>query len=99
MAAVAPDVQKRAQQEIDSVVGRNRLPTYDDWESLPYVEAVMREVLRWRPVLPLGIPHRVIDDDIYKGYLIPKGELWICTVWRGLSHHIRQGSLVIWNAW
>lgn len=75
MAAVAPDVQKKAQQEIDRVVGRNRLPTYNDWEFLPYTEAIMREVLRWRPVLPLGVPHRVTVDDIYKGYFIPKGGL------------------------
>lgn len=74
MAAVAPDVQKKAQHEIDGVVGRDRLPTYDDWDSLPYTEAILREVLRWRPVLPLGVPHRVTADDIYKGYLIPKGE-------------------------
>lgn len=81
MAAVSPDVQELAQQEIDNVVGRNRLPTYDDWGSLPYTEAIMWEVLRWRPVLPLGVPHRVTDDDIYKGYLIPKGELLICISW------------------
>ena len=82
MTAVAPDVQKRAQQEIDKVVGRGRLPTYDDWDSLPYTEAILGEILRWSPILPLGVPHRVIDDDIYKGYLIPKGELYICTAWR-----------------
>ncbi|KAF5315498.1 hypothetical protein D9619_007171 [Psilocybe cf. subviscida] len=81
MAAVAPDVQIKAQEEIDRVVGRDRLPTYDDWESLPYTEAIMREVLRWRPVLPIGIPHRVTDDDIYKGYLIPKGSLIIYNTW------------------
>ncbi|KAF5325488.1 hypothetical protein D9619_009914 [Psilocybe cf. subviscida] len=81
MAAVSPGVQKKAQQEIDRVVGRNRLPTYDDWDSLPYMEATMRELLRWRPIGPLGFPHRVIDDDIYKGYLIPKGSLIIANIW------------------
>jgi cytochrome P450 len=49
-----PDVQTRAQAEIDSVVGRDRLPTFEDRASLPYVDAVVREVLRWRPIGPLG---------------------------------------------
>ena len=49
-----PDVQKRAQAEMDSVVGRDRLPTFEDRESLPYLEAVLRELLRWQPIVPLG---------------------------------------------
>jgi cytochrome P450 len=49
-----PDVQTRTQAEIDSVVGRDRLPTFEDRASLPYVDAVVREVLRWRPIGPLG---------------------------------------------
>lgn len=50
-----PDIQRKAQQEIDSVVGKDRLPSLDDRENLPYVEAVMREVFRINPVAPLGI--------------------------------------------
>ena len=53
-----PDVQRRAQEEIDSVVGRGRTPTFADRPRLPYVEALLRELFRWRPVLPLAIPHR-----------------------------------------
>ena len=49
-----PHVWKRAQAEIDAVVGTDRLPDFDDRSSLPYVDAIIREVLRWRPVLPLG---------------------------------------------
>jgi cytochrome P450 len=49
-----PDVQTRSRAEIDSVVGRDRLPTFEDRASLPYVDAVVREVLRWRPIGPLG---------------------------------------------
>ena len=54
-----PDAQERAQAEIDAVVGIDRLPTFEDRSSLPYVEAVLRETLRWNPVFPLGtfIPH------------------------------------------
>ena len=51
-----PDVQTRAQAEIDSVVGTARLPVFDDRPSLPYIDAVLRETLRWRPAVPLGIP-------------------------------------------
>lgn len=49
-----PDVQKRVQAEIDSVIGRDRLPTFEDRASLPYVEAILRETFRWQPILPLG---------------------------------------------
>jgi cytochrome P450 len=49
-----PDVQKRAQAEIDSVIGRDQLPTFTDRASLPYIDAVLRETLRWYPVVPLG---------------------------------------------
>ena len=49
-----PDVQKRAQAEIDSVIGKDRLPTFQDRASLPYIDAIKREVLRWEPVVPLG---------------------------------------------
>ena len=73
--ALYPSVQKRIQDEIDRVVGKNRLPTFDDRSSLPYVEAVLRETLRWRPALPLAMPHATIKDDIYKGFYIPKGKL------------------------
>lgn len=49
-----PKVQKRAQEEIDAVVGSDRLPAFDDRPNLPYLEAIVKEVLRWNPVAPLG---------------------------------------------
>ena len=49
-----PDIQKRAQEEIDRVVGRDRLPSFRDYEHLPYVRAMVKEILRWRGVGPLG---------------------------------------------
>ncbi len=49
-----PDVQIRAQAELDAVTGRERLPTFEDRPKLPFVDAVCKEVLRWRPVTPLG---------------------------------------------
>ena len=70
-----PHVQRRLQQDLDRHLGDGpgRLPTFQDRPFLPYVEAVVREALRWRPVTPLGIPHNSIQDDHYKGYLIPEG--------------------------
>lgn len=70
-----PEIQKRAQEDIDRVTGRQRLPDYDDQKSVPYIQAIIREVLRWRPITPLGITHVNDKDDVYKGYYIPKGEL------------------------
>jgi cytochrome P450 len=51
---IYPDVQSRAQAELDAVVGRERLPEFDDKKHLPYVNAVMSECLRWLPVAPMG---------------------------------------------
>jgi len=50
-----PESQKKAQAEIDAVIGTDRLPTYIDRKSLPFVEAVVKEVLRWHAIVPLGI--------------------------------------------
>lgn len=70
-----PEVQRRGQQEIENLLRSTRLPTYEDRSSLPYIEAVYREVLRWRPPLPITFPHNALEDDSYKGYFIPKGKL------------------------
>lgn len=50
-----PEVQRKAQAEIDRVIGNSRLPDYADQDELPYVDAVLKEVLRWHPVAPLGM--------------------------------------------
>lgn len=56
-----PEVQARAQEEIDKVVGHDRLPDFSDRENLPYVRAMILEVLRWKPVVPLGKSvHRIV---------------------------------------
>jgi len=51
---IHPEVQRKAQAEIDRVIGNNRLPTLADMSNLPYVEALVKEVFRWNPVTPLG---------------------------------------------
>jgi len=78
---IFPDVQKKAQAELDEVVGRGQLPTFADYENLPYIRALVMETLRWRPVDPQGIPRRVVRDDTYGGYHIPKGAICIPNVW------------------
>jgi cytochrome P450 len=94
--ALYPEVQKRAQAELDSVLSRDRLPTFDDKPRLPYIEAMCKELLRWRVVTPLGIynpsstsartkvscllhkgvPHAAAEDDVYRGFFIPKGLIY-----------------------
>lgn len=50
-----PDVQKRGQQEVLRALGTSdRLPAFSDDKSIPYIDAIIKEVLRWRPVTPLG---------------------------------------------
>jgi cytochrome P450 len=49
-----PDVQKRAQEELDAVVGRSRMPNFQDINNLPYIQCIVKEILRWSPVSPLG---------------------------------------------
>jgi len=61
-----PEVQAIAQAEIDRVVGKDRLPDFNDRPALPYVEALLRETLRWNPVVPLGpstIPSFTTSSD------------------------------------
>ncbi|CAE6505303.1 unnamed protein product [Rhizoctonia solani] len=75
------DVFAKVQGEVDTVIGHDRLPEMSDRESLPYVECVIKEVLRWQPVVPLGIPHAVIEDDEYRGWSIPKGSTVMGNIW------------------
>ncbi|KAI3615363.1 cytochrome p450 [Moniliophthora roreri] len=75
-----PEAQRKAQEELDNVVGRARLPTLDDMENLPYMRAVVKEALRWRPTTPLSVFHASLEDDVYEGYFIPKNSLIIPNV-------------------
>ncbi|KAK4661191.1 uncharacterized protein QC763_704450 [Podospora pseudopauciseta] len=67
-----PEAQKALQEEIDRVC-EGRCPQWEDREKLPMLRAVVKEVIRWRPPVPTGIPHAIEKDDVYEGYLIPKG--------------------------
>ncbi|KAG9096221.1 cytochrome P450 1B1, partial [Ceratobasidium sp. 392] len=70
-----PKVQQAAQEEIDRVIGSDRLPAMTDRSLLPYIDRLVKEVLRWRPPLPSGVPHACYQDDEFNGYRIPKGAI------------------------
>nr|BED43019.1 cytochrome P450 monooxygenase [Trametes versicolor] len=76
-----PDVQKKGQQELDTVVGPDRLPEFSDRDALPYINAVVKEIIRWHSVVPLGVSHRVMVEDEYKGFRIPAGTILVPNAW------------------
>jgi len=76
-----PEKMKRAQVELDEVVGRNRRVEESDTERLPYLRAVVKEVLRLHPVAPLLIPHRADSDCEIEGFVIPKHSQVIVNIW------------------
>ncbi|OCH91269.1 cytochrome P450, partial [Obba rivulosa] len=81
--ALHPATQARAQAELDAVLGSSwiRLPTFADRLSLPYVNAIVLELLRWNPAVPLGLPHKLSQDDIYRNCLLPKGTIVWPNIW------------------
>ncbi|KZT66837.1 cytochrome P450 [Daedalea quercina L-15889] len=79
--ALYPEVQRKAQAEIDAVVGTAQLAKGSDRDSLPYVNGLVKEIHRWNPVVPLALPHMAVQDDTYKGYHIPKGAVIIANSW------------------
>lgn len=72
---LCPEVQKKAQAELDALLGGDRLPDFEDRESLPYLANLIEETTRIVPLSPLGVPHAALKDDIYEGMLIPKGSV------------------------
>lgn len=88
-----PAVVAKAQREIDTVIGDARLPNFSDRASLPYIDCILSECLRWAAPVPLGItlalllrnsllftfciglPHRLMEDDVYENMYIPKGSV------------------------
>ncbi|KAL9898144.1 putative cytochrome P450 304a1 [Glossina fuscipes fuscipes] len=74
---VNPKIQKSIQTEIDEIVGRNRLPTVDDRQFMPYTEATVREILRIETLVPSNVPHKTLEDTQLMGYNIPKDTIII----------------------
>ncbi|KZV94320.1 cytochrome P450 [Exidia glandulosa HHB12029] len=80
--ATHPEAQARAQGEIDALTKGERLPTYEDKQHLPYLDALLKEVHRWdTPIAPLALPHCASEEDMYKGYRIPKDAIVFANVW------------------
>ncbi|KZT25573.1 cytochrome P450 [Neolentinus lepideus HHB14362 ss-1] len=75
-----PDIQEKAHRELDSVIG-SRLPEFTDRPQLPYIDAILREVMRWYPVTPSGMCHMTTEDDVYNGYFIPAGTAVFGNTW------------------
>ncbi|KAF5023001.1 hypothetical protein F66182_4959 [Fusarium sp. NRRL 66182] len=76
-----PQVQVRAQEEIDTAMGGNRLPSFEDRDRLPYISALVKETLRWWPIAPMGFPHTADKDIQYNNIHIPKGAYLLPAVW------------------
>ncbi|KAI0743770.1 cytochrome P450 [Daedaleopsis nitida] len=100
--ALNPDKQRLAQEEIDRVVGTERLPTINDRPRLPYIAALIKEVMRWNPAVPLGLARCTTQDDVYEGHFIPKGTSVLTNVWyvreRAHSKDLRRGAEADWAA-
>ncbi|KAM5542455.1 hypothetical protein V8D89_003914 [Ganoderma adspersum] len=80
-AAMHPDCQKAAHEELDTAIGPDRLPEFSDFDRLPYVRAFIKEVMRWHTVTPMGLPHATVDDDEYDGHFIPSGTIVNVNMW------------------
>ncbi|XP_020834964.1 cytochrome P450 2F2-like isoform X2 [Phascolarctos cinereus] len=68
-----PNVTEKIQEEIDTVVGRDRLPCLQDRDNLPYTNAVIHEIQRFISVLPMGLPHILTQDTHFRGHFLLKG--------------------------
>ncbi|KAG8986321.1 hypothetical protein FRB94_010225 [Tulasnella sp. JGI-2019a] len=87
---IYPEIQAKARAELDRVFG-DSLPTVAYRDSTPYLNAILLETMRWNPIFPLGIPHKLTQDDIYNGYHLAAGTMVIYNAW-GILHDERQFS-------
>lgn len=72
---IHPEVQTKIQEEIDQVVGKNQLPTLDHRKEMHYTEATLREIMRYRTLVALAVPHRSTADAEFMGYFVKKGTI------------------------
>ncbi|KAE8825852.1 hypothetical protein PTNB73_09362 [Pyrenophora teres f. teres] len=78
---IFPEIQKKAHEELDRVVGNSRLPVSSDRDNLPYIMGIMKETHRWHPIAPLSVPHASTAEDTCNGYRIPKGAILLPNTW------------------
>ena len=80
-----PRVMWKGQESIDSFMSGSRLPSFQDLPHIPYINQIVKEVMRWRPVILMGIPHSNATDDVLDGYHIPPNSLIFGNIWA--MHH------------
>ncbi|GIY94316.1 cytochrome P450 18a1 [Caerostris extrusa] len=83
--AAYEDVQEKVQSEIDNVIGRNRSPTWTDHSQMPYTEATIMEMMRWRTIVPINILRYTLWETEVNGYVIPKDTNVMSNLWA--IHH------------
>ncbi|GFT94069.1 cytochrome P450 2G1 [Nephila pilipes] len=81
ISAAFPEVQKKILAEIDEVVGRERFPTWQDRQSMPFTEAAIAELMRWRTIVPLNLMRYTLQDSELNGYFIPKNSHILPVLW------------------
>ena len=81
LMAIHRGIQTKAQKEIDQLLKGERLPTFSDHDDLPYISALIKEIYRWHAPLPISIPKLLKEDDVYKGYHLPKGATVVENIW------------------
>ena len=79
--ALHPHVLKKAQAELDAVVGFQRMLEFSDLQSLVYLQAVTKEAMRWHNTVPLCIPHATLEDDELHGFFVPAGTVIMPNIW------------------
>lgn len=94
-----PEVQKKAQAEIDDIVGEKRLPTWSDYASMPYVATLVKEAMRWRPPAPLGFPHALSEGKNMTIALLRGFILNDCTDQWVDGKFIPKGTVLFVNVW
>ncbi|EJT98911.1 cytochrome P450 [Dacryopinax primogenitus] len=87
-----PAVIKTAQAQLDSVCG-SRGPSFEHRERLPYIEAIVKETIRWRPVAPIGVFHSATEEVKFQGFVIPKGTLFLDNIWSASWAQSRDPAL------
>ncbi|KIA75506.1 hypothetical protein HK57_00005 [Aspergillus ustus] len=80
-----PDIQREAHRHLDEVIGEERMPLWEDYDKLPFVAMIVKELLRWRPPAPGAFPHAVAKDDEIEGQKIPKNSTIVVNIW-GIHH-------------
>ncbi|GLB41231.1 putative cytochrome P450 family protein [Lyophyllum shimeji] len=97
LMVLCPEVQKKAQEEIDRSLEPGHLPDFHDEDRLPYITAIVKELFRWGSTLPLAVPHLSVEEDVYRGYRIPAGSTVISNLW-GILHDeaVYPNAAVFW---